>query len=103
MTVVVMSALVGAAVLRSPLLPLCLLALLGAVAGLLVATQMKDSRDLVRVPAMVAVTVLALVGVGQLGVIGILLGVALLIAVTPPETTRSESGASRPPVRRTHR
>src|SRR6478735_8539060 len=80
MTVVLTSALVAAAVLRSHLLPLCLLALLGALAGLLAATQMKESRDLVRVPVMVAVTALALVGVGQMGAVGILLGVVLLIA-----------------------
>lgn len=99
-TVVLASALVAAAVLRSHLLPLCFLALLGALAGLLAATQMKEPRDLVRVPVMVAVTVLALVGVGQLGAFGVLLGVALLIAATPAESTRSRADASRQPIRR---
>jgi hypothetical protein len=99
-TVVLASVLVAAAVLQSNLLPMCLLALLGAVAGLLVATQMKESRDLLRVPGMVVVTVLVLVGVGQLGVLGILLGVALLIAATPAGTTQLRAGASRHPTRR---
>ena len=102
-TVVLASALVAAAVLRSHLLPLCFLALLGALAGLLAATQMKEPRDLVRVPVMVAVTVLALVGVGQLGAFGVLLGVALLIAATPGERTRSRADALRHPVRRSPR
>ena len=103
-TVVLASALVAAAVLRSRLLPLCLLVLLGALAGLLAATQMKESRDLVRVPVMVAVTVLALVGVEQLGAVGIVLGVGvLLIAATPGEKTRSRADALRHPVRRSPR
>jgi hypothetical protein len=83
------SVLVVAAVLRSQLLPLCLVVLMGALVGLLLATQMKEQRDLVRVPAMVAAAALMLVGVGQLGVVGILLGVALLIAATPARTSRS--------------
>lgn len=88
------SILVAAAALQSHLLPLCLITALGALVGLLVATQMKEPRALLRVPAMVAVTVLVLVGIGQLGVVGILLGIALLIATPLPAADRS--GASGP-------
>jgi hypothetical protein len=85
-TVTLASVLVAAAVLRSHLLALSLLALMGALVGLLVATQMREPRDLLRVPVMVSVTVLVLVGIGQLGVLGIIIGVALLIAATPTAT-----------------
>ncbi|MEP9361627.1 hypothetical protein ABLE68_01590 [Nocardioides sp. CN2-186] len=102
-TAVLASVLVAAAVLQSHLLPLCLLTLLGAVAGFLVATQMKDPRDLLRVPVMVAVTVLVLVGVGQLGAIGILLGVGLLVSATPTDPSGPPADASRPPARGTSR
>ena len=99
-TVTLASVLVLAATLRSQLLPLFLLALMGALVGFLVATQMKGSRGLVRVPVVVAVTVVVLVGVGQLGVVGILLGVALLIAVRPGDDPGSLALALR---RLTHR
>jgi hypothetical protein len=95
------SVLVTAGVLRSHLLPLCLLALMGALVGFLVATQTRESRDLLRVPVMVAVTVLVLVGVGQLGVLGILLGLALLVAAMPTATARSRASALRHRIRRT--
>jgi hypothetical protein len=99
-TVTLAIVLVAAAVLRSHLLPLCLLTLTGALVGLLVATQMKGSRDLVRMPVLVAVTALVLVGIGQLGVVGILLGVALLIAAEPTAALRSHAGAARHLIRR---
>jgi len=83
------SVLIAAGVLRSHLLPLCLLALMGALAGFLVATQTRESRDLLRMPVMVAVTVLVLIGVGQLGVLGILMGLALLLTARPHPTGRS--------------
>ncbi len=85
-TVTLASVLIVAAVLRSHLWPLCLLAGLGAVVGLLVGSQMREPRDLLRMPVLVALTVLVLVGIGQLGVVGILLGLVLL-AVAAPSTT----------------
>ena len=85
-TVSLASVLIAAGVLRSHLWPLCLLAGMGALVGLLIASQMRESRDLVRMPVLVALAVLVLVGVGQLGVLGILLGLALL-AVASPSTT----------------
>ena len=97
--VVLACILVAAGVLRSHFLPLCLLALMGALVGLLIATQMKDPRDLLRVPAMVAVAVLVLVGVGQLGAVGILLGVALLLAATPTPAIKLRPAAKRHPTR----
>ena len=100
--VAVACVLVSAAVLRSHLLPLCLLALMGALAGLLVATQLRE-RDLLRTPMMVAVTVLVLVGIGQLGVVGILLGVALLALVRPVPGDPSSADAARQLARRTPR
>ena len=78
---------------------ICLLGalLMGALAGFLIATRMKESRDLVRVPAMVAATVLVLVGVGQLGVVGILLGVVLLLTATPAAVVKPLADASHRP------
>ncbi len=96
---VLASVLAAASVLRSHLLPLALLVVMGALAGLLVATQMDDSRDLLRMPVMGAVTVLMLVGVGQLGVLGIPLGAALLIAATATAMSPSRPAASGRPVR----
>ncbi len=96
---VLASVLAAAAVLQSRLLPLSLLVVMGALAGLLGATQTDESRDLLRLPMMAAVTVLMLVGVGQLGVLGILLGVALLMAATPTTTSPSRPGASGHPIR----
>jgi len=97
--VVLACILVAAGLLRSHFLPLCLLALMGALGGLLIATQMSDSRELLRVPAMVALTVLVLVGVGQLGAVGILLGVALLLAAIPIPAVKSRPGATKHPSR----
>src|SRR4051794_32769276 len=82
-TAALASVLVAAGVLRSHFVPLCILVLMGALVGLLIATQTEESRDVLRVPAMVVVTVLAIVGVGQLGPTGILLGVALLLVAAP--------------------
>jgi hypothetical protein len=98
-TIALVCVLIAVGVLRSHLLPLCLLGLMGALVGLLLATQMKDSRDLLRLPGMVAVAVLVLVGVGQLGVLGILLGLILLTVATPVGTSQSRfssSGAADP-------
>jgi hypothetical protein len=101
--VTLVSVLVAAAVLRSHLLPLGLLALMGALLGLLIATQMKEPRDLLRVPVVVSTTGLVLVGIGQLGGLGILLGAALLVAATPTAVARSWARASRDLTRRTPR
>ena len=95
-TVVLASLLVGSALLQSELLPLCLLTMIGAGVGFVVATQTKESRHLLRVPVLVALAVLMLVGVGQLGVLGILLGVALRITATPTESVRSPSSGRQP-------
>jgi hypothetical protein len=78
-TVSLASVLITAAVLRSQLMPLCLVTLMGALVGLLVATQRKEPRSLVQTPLQVAGVALVLVGVGQLGVLGIILGVGLLM------------------------
>ncbi|MCW2773111.1 MAG: hypothetical protein JWN91_1437 [Nocardioides sp.] len=95
-TIALVCVLIAAGVLRSHLLPLCLLGLMGALVGLLLATQMKDSRDLLRTPGLVAVAVLVLVGVGQLGVLGILLGLILLAVATPVGTSESRFSSSGP-------
>ncbi len=86
---VLATVLVAAALLRSHLGPLCLLATLGALVGLLVASRMSDPRDLRRVPALVVVTILVLVGVGQLGFLGLVLGLVLLAVATPEATSRA--------------
>jgi hypothetical protein len=96
-TVTLASVLIAGGALRSHLLPWCLLGLMGALAGLLLATQMKDARDLVRVPVLVAVAVLALAGVGQLGVVGIVLGLVLLAVATPGGSARPRPGAEGAP------
>jgi hypothetical protein len=75
--------LAAVGVLRSHLWPLILLVLLCAVAGLLVpssrsAEASPRATDLVRGAAMAAGLVLVLVGIGQLGLLGLLLGAAVL-------------------------
>ena len=81
-------------VLRSHLWPLTLLVLLGATLGLLLAVGRRNDpaanpRDVVRLPGLVAALVLVLVGVGQLGLLGLLVGVVLL-ALTPTLVPDSE-------------
>ncbi|MBA2953764.1 hypothetical protein GON03_05505 [Nocardioides sp. MAH-18] len=69
-----------AAVLRSHLLPLTLLTLMGVAAGFIVAADSGDPRGITRYPLLGGLTVLVLVGIGQLGPIGLLAG-ALLLAL----------------------
>jgi hypothetical protein len=100
-TVTLTSVLIAAAVLRSHLMPLCLLALMGALVGLLVATQTEGPGDLVRTPAQVAAVAIVLVGIGQFGVLGFILGVGLFVTAAPSPGGRPEARARRPPTRRT--
>lgn len=69
-----------AALLRSHLLPLTLLTLLGLAAGALVAADRGEPRAMTRYPLLGGLAVLVLVGIGQLGPIGLLAG-ALLLAL----------------------
>jgi uncharacterized membrane protein YfcA len=89
--VVLTTVLVAAAVLRSHLWPLCLLAVMGALIGVLLATCLSDPRDLRRVPALVVVAVLVLVGVGQLGMLGLGLGLVLLAVAMPEGSSRART------------
>ncbi|MBZ5737170.1 hypothetical protein [Nocardioides mangrovi] len=75
-------ALVAVAVLRSHPLALALLVALAALAGLLIAIGGRvRSRDVVRLPVAAAVVVTALVGIGQLGLLGLGIGLVLLCLV----------------------
>lgn len=80
-------ALAAIGVLRSHLWPLLLLALLGAALGLVIALSHRDEPsarvgDLLRLPAYAAGVVLVLVGIGQLGLVGLLVG-GVLLALVP--------------------
>ncbi|WP_345518640.1 hypothetical protein [Nocardioides conyzicola] len=83
------SVLIAVGVLRSHVLPLLGVVLLGAAVGLLIALRTGSPHDLLRMPALVAVAALVLVGVGQMGVLGILLGLGLLAATTPIHGART--------------
>lgn len=77
-TVVLAAALALAAVLRSHLVPLVLLTVMGVAVGVIVAVDSGDPRGVVRYPLLGGVVVLVAVGIGQLGSIGLVAGGLLL-------------------------
>jgi len=83
--------LAAVGVLRSHRGPLLLLALLGAVVGLMMAVgqgPVGQRGNVIRFPAIGAAVVLVLVGIGHLGPLGIGLGLGGVLLALAPSLSR---------------